>query len=502
MEKVVASFQSLSFLPPVTSNSDITSVTMSTTTTTTCAVSPSVPRHHGKASITPSSPPASNILTPCLNYSVALPSVSTQETVAITANSPGTTIISPQVAISTPPVLFSSPDIPISTTEISLSPSKETPSLANVSTSEFLLTTVAPTSKTSTSPSVTPSSSNNVNSVVIESPPLAESSTHVRSLEEDSFPSSSPITDISTSEKSDFFCVFLDEMIKNPRKVSENSPSIQTIPSTSVLMNDDVINPDVLKSLLDHLLDNCKKLALLYADIDKRVEDEFDNLRSDINSSMDDLTKQFDEQFNDLKNHQQHLSEKLNTNSQSDIPTDESMADLHSKLFELDCRILECEQYPRRENIIISGIPSSVNHSRLKESVIDICSTLGLDLDENDISACHRLGKKRDSRWPANVIVRFVNRGSVDFLMEKRDRLKDRAIRNQLDMNLRFFENLAPKNGESLRIGKWLLEEELIESYFIRNGFLKIVVNEGDDPIRIRHPDELRKKFYDITFPF
>ena len=57
---------------------------------------------------------------------------------------------------------------------------------------------------------------------------------------------------------------------------------------------------------------------------------------------------------------------------------------------------------------------------------------------------------------------------------------------------------MAPKNSECLRISKWLLEQEVISSYFLRNGFVKIIIRDGDIPIRISHPNSLREMFRDI----
>ena len=140
-------------------------------------------------------------------------------------------------------------------------------------------------------------------------------------------------------------------------------------------------------------------------------------------------------------------------------------------------------------------------HSNLKETVVDICYKIGLEINDQDIAACHRLPKPRQSRWPPNVIVRFFNRDHVDYCLHNRDRLKIPFVRSSLDMNLRFFENLSSKNAECLRIAKWLMDEELISKYFLRNGFVKIIIEDDEDPIRIRHPDILRKKFVDTNIP-
>ena len=62
-------------------------------------------------------------------------------------------------------------------------------------------------------------------------------------------------------------------------------------------------------------------------------------------------------------------------------------------------------------------------------------------------------------------------------------------------MNLRFYEHLTDSNETVLKECIKLAKFEIINSYFIRNGFIKIIVNYGDKPLKIYHSGELRDKF-------
>ena len=169
--------------------------------------------------------------------------------------------------------------------------------------------------------------------------------------------------------------------------------------------------------------------------------------------------------------------------------------DMEKKLRDLDKRLVECEQYSRRENLVISGIPRSVKQEQLEQKVIEILAQIGLKLIPDDISACHRLYNPPHSEYPAKVVVRFCNRKIVNFCLLHRDNLQEKAYQN-LRLNLRFFESLCSKNEESLRISKWLKREHKIQDYFLRNGFVKVVLEEHGRPQKIFHPDDLRKKFH------
>ena len=90
---------------------------------------------------------------------------------------------------------------------------------------------------------------------------------------------------------------------------------------------------------------------------------------------------------------------------------EEEIKGLQEKNFKLDCRVIECEQYSRRENLVISGIPENIKDTELEKTVISTLEKLSIYVNGKDISACHRLGRyNRNSRYPRRVIVRFVNR--------------------------------------------------------------------------------------------
>ena len=49
------------------------------------------------------------------------------------------------------------------------------------------------------------------------------------------------------------------------------------------------------------------------------------------------------------------------------------------------------EQYNRRNNVEISGIPNSISDKDLENTVISICKVSGVEIDPQDIKECHRL---------------------------------------------------------------------------------------------------------------
>ena len=66
------------------------------------------------------------------------------------------------------------------------------------------------------------------------------------------------------------------------------------------------------------------------------------------------------------------------------------------------------EQSGRRNNIEVSGIPDSVKDNCLKQKIISVFTSVGINVKSYDIEACHRIGKSRNSS--KKTIVCFSNR--------------------------------------------------------------------------------------------
>ena len=58
---------------------------------------------------------------------------------------------------------------------------------------------------------------------------------------------------------------------------------------------------------------------------------------------------------------------------------------------ELEKSQAETEQYSRRNNVEISGIPHEILDNNLEDKVIDICKDAGIEIRHMDIESCHRL---------------------------------------------------------------------------------------------------------------
>ena len=171
--------------------------------------------------------------------------------------------------------------------------------------------------------------------------------------------------------------------------------------------------------------------------------------------------------------------------------------DYKQSLFDIESRLIACEQYSRRECLVISGIPDRIHNNDLEKEVINILRFIGLTgITSYDIVACHRLPKKSNSRYPAKTIIKFISRKHARFCLENRGRLKN--LKERTNMNLRLYESLCDANEKVLVECNSLKRYGMIHDFYIRNGFIKIIIKEGDSAKKIKHPQLLKDIFKDF----
>ena len=264
----------------------------------------------------------------------------------------------------------------------------------------------------------------------------------------------------------------------------ENLDGESTIRQCTEICNE--MNDDITKRLDEVLKDN--------DDMRKVWDTHMGRIRHRVHSVIDDeddvLTSDDDE---DRPVHLSPTDIKLNR-LKAEIKS------LQAENHKLDVRLIEVEQYSRRESLVFSGIPANIAQKDLELKVLEIMYHLGYQgstqLTHDDISACHRLWQPPSSRNPARVIVKFTNRKVVEWTLAHKSNLA--KVRENLGLNLEVSESICAMNSESLKICKGLLDEGRIVKYYTRNGFPKVVVGEYDAPVKINHPNVLRERFEGI----
>ena len=157
-------------------------------------------------------------------------------------------------------------------------------------------------------------------------------------------------------------------------------------------------------------------------------------------------------------------------------------------------------QHGRLENIILSGIPESVQQVELEDKSRAILNFYKVNPVEcRDIAACHRVGKKPD------VILRFVNRKDAEDCLANRKKLKNldlEALGFEPGTKIFVNENLSPYMSKIAYYCRTLKRQNLIEKVTTFKGVVKIFRLIDGSPGRNRtvtnvigHKQDLQKIF-------
>ena len=165
------------------------------------------------------------------------------------------------------------------------------------------------------------------------------------------------------------------------------------------------------------------------------IKQEFQEFKSSFQVMISDLKLDMERKFENTNKRLQELNDHLKTNivdqmNESIMSIKDTIIDtlkednarlrnkvelLEKKLTEVEISCNKLEQYTRRNNIEIQGIPLRIPDEKLEEKVIDVFGAINIAITKNDVEDCHRLGKSSES-----TIVRFVNRKHCNAILSKK----------------------------------------------------------------------------------
>ena len=187
-----------------------------------------------------------------------------------------------------------------------------------------------------------------------------------------------------------------------------------------------------------------------------------------------------------LKTENKRLLRKIKDNQHELDEMDERFIDLERTVNNVD-------QYIRRENFEVSGIPDDISQDNLEDEVINIINTITNDtIASRDIEACHRL--KKDADGSAKVIVRMANRKHTVNVLKNKKKLKEKStVRGN---NVFINENLSDETKRIFNTARDLKKNNHLFSCWTFNGKVNIKMKENDQKtIRILHMSEFEDFF-------
>ena len=158
------------------------------------------------------------------------------------------------------------------------------------------------------------------------------------------------------------------------------------------------------------------------------------------------------------------------------------------------------EQYDRRNNIDITGIPDNVEDKNLEHSVIEIFKAADIQISHNDVEDSHRIEKSKGNS--KRTIVRLVNRKYCKQILYNRRKLKnfDRPGIGMSNTKIFVNENWTNFNYQLAFNCRKLKREKLISKTYSLNGINHTVQILGNKLIKVFHQSKLDELFSDFIF--
>ena len=176
---------------------------------------------------------------------------------------------------------------------------------------------------------------------------------------------------------------------------------------------------------------------------------------------------------------------------------------LEKKVISLEENSNSLEQYGRRNNLEITGIPDDVDDQKLEENVTEILNKIDVNVSSKDVEACHQIGKSKSSS--KTTTIRFVNRKHAKKALVNRKGLKNidkTSIGLGKPHGIFINENLIPNNKKIAFHCRELKRNGRIDKIMSRDGIVQITSKniENGKKVKVIHMNKLCDRFPDFDF--
>ena len=164
---------------------------------------------------------------------------------------------------------------------------------------------------------------------------------------------------------------------------------------------------------------------------------------------------------------------------------------LQKRVIELESDLARLDQYGRRENIEIAGVPNRVTDKDLEKEIIKILRHIGMHwIDSYSIVGCHRIGGK-DKYGSKNVIVRFLHRKDSQAALRRKKELS--TCKDIGYDHLFISENLCPALRSVFKDMNTLKRDGHIGAVWVTNGTIKYKIQDinSNPPVKIFHKSDV-----------
>ena len=155
------------------------------------------------------------------------------------------------------------------------------------------------------------------------------------------------------------------------------------------------------------------KVAVTQEDVTRLQQNVINSLKDEISNGNSSLKGEINNLKDTVIKHLQEENQNLQQKGNK----------LEEKIVKLETEQNSLAQYGRRNNIVISEIPDSIDDNNLENTVISVMSEINVSIEENDIEACHRFGKPDVTSKSKKTVARFANRKNCNKIFENKKKL-------------------------------------------------------------------------------
>lgn len=214
------------------------------------------------------------------------------------------------------------------------------------------------------------------------------------------------------------------------------------------------------------------------ANIDSLVKDSvlaYLNTESFIQKVVEAISSQISKiVLNQLETFLQAHTDKIN-DLQKQVESKEN--EIRQLREEIETKCDDQEQYSRRNNIRVFGIPESDSEC-CDELVLNVCKIVGSDTSLRDIDRCHRVGPKSPGK-ARPIIVKFTSYRARQEVFRNKRKLKGSGTTIREDLT-----------STRLAILKAAVERFQLANVWTESGDI-IIKKPSGQKIRVRHMKEL-----------
>ena len=160
----------------------------------------------------------------------------------------------------------------------------------------------------------------------------------------------------------------------------------------------------------------------------RALRKQHEELQKSLEFHIDKLEK-LEAENNKLKQDASSLKKAVCKAEDDVADLNDDLDGLKSDLDSAICQIDDLEQYNRKHNLEIHGIPES-SEENLSDKIIKLGKVLNVHIVNNDIDICHRMATRRSNGGPRPIIVRFRSYRAKSKLYKSKKHLRSVSLNN------------------------------------------------------------------------